>query len=199
MIEWVESNDQAIWARREGRALCSTRDPLSEAKKWVHSLHLKGSEREIAVVGVGATYHLLELRKTFPSLRILVFQTEEINLASAPQALRNSWDEFMQSNVVLYQGDEAHDRALSAVVQGPVFCFRPAATPGDLFVFDHLLGQDPNWFRRLCDILDLSDLKTSADRIPDSLAVNIKTIKFEPRAHASEEEKLYHVLKELVR
>ena len=62
---------------REGRLLCSPRNPLKEAEEWVlRYKELIGLTNNIAIVGCGAGYHVLELEKKYPNKNILVFDLD---------------------------------------------------------------------------------------------------------------------------
>lgn len=199
MIEWKLNDKSYTWARRDGRALCSSRDPLAEAAAWVSSLGLTGREIEVAVVGVGTAQHLFELRRQFSSLRILIFDSHEIDLSSAPLELATAWDDFRQTSVQLHQGAEAADFAAITLVRGPVVLFRSACAPLDLEIYGRLLGHDKREFVKACETYHFPELKAATAGVPADLAVNIKSLAQGSLAPSSTEEKLLASLRELVR
>ncbi|MFN7729684.1 MAG: hypothetical protein ACK5P7_11055 [Bdellovibrio sp.] len=209
MTEWILNDQSFVWARRDGRALCSSRDPLSEAQKWADSLRLTGRETEIGIVGVGAGQHLLEVRKRLPGARLLIFDSHAIDFFAAPLEIRQGWADLCESNVQLHQGAEALEWARFTVVKGPIFCFRSACTEIDLEIYDILLCQNPEVFSQACNRAGLLGLKAKASKIPSGIAVNLKSLsQAEASWHghegsqlgpASTDEKLLSVLRELVK
>lgn len=81
MIEWTEAGSLRL-PRREGLHLCSRRDPLAEARAWAEKIRAQGFklelENEIAVIGGGAGFHVAVLADTFPNLRLLVVDPEDV-------------------------------------------------------------------------------------------------------------------------
>jgi hypothetical protein len=61
---------------RDGRALCSRRDPVKEARDWVARQRLFPFDRTVVVLGFGAGYHLEELRRSKPELKIFVYELD---------------------------------------------------------------------------------------------------------------------------
>lgn len=199
MIEWKLNDKSYTWARREGRALCSSRDPVNEAVAWVSSLGLSGKETEIAVVGVGTAQHLFELRRQHPKIRLLIFDSHEIDFSSAPAETASAWDDFRQTNVQLHQGTEATDFAAITLVRGPVVLFRSACSATDFEIHARLLGQDARLFAKACETFHFPELKSAAQAVPANLAVNIKSLAQGQLPPSSTEEKMLSVLRELVR
>lgn len=209
MIEWMLNDQSFTWARRDGRALCSSRDPITEAQKWADSLKLTGREREIAIVGVGSAQHLLELRKRLPTTRLLIFDSNEIDFFAAPLEIRQSWAELCESNIQLHQGTEALEWARFTTVQGPVSCFRSACSDADLEIYEILLGQNPELFNQAADRAGLSGLKAKVAKIKPGFVVNLKSLSQgeatelgNEEAHlgpVATEDKLLSVLRELVK
>lgn len=67
---------------RQGKALCSTRNPLKEAQNWLKSIkeQMRYSALgtiDVLVLGCGSGFHLLELERNYPSLSICVFDFEK--------------------------------------------------------------------------------------------------------------------------
>lgn len=57
--------------------LCSRMDPRKEARVWVDAQKITGSFNEgIIIFGAGAGYHLVELRRRFPLLNWVVFESQ---------------------------------------------------------------------------------------------------------------------------
>lgn len=57
--------------------LCSRVDPRKEARVWVEAQHIQSMTGfGLIVLGAGAGYHLAELRRRFPLLRVTIFEDQ---------------------------------------------------------------------------------------------------------------------------
>ena len=72
-------NGQLI-ASRDGRLLCSPRDPVREANIWIEKQKLTGSDLDIAVLGAGAGHHINAIQNLCPNARITVLELDEDTL-----------------------------------------------------------------------------------------------------------------------
>jgi len=99
MIERGTSRSKHGIAKWQGKHLCSSVNPLQEAKQWVakHASRARGV-RQILVLGAGCGYHLAALQKEFPEQKILVIETcaELIEFAKTENALELHDVQFAQ-------------------------------------------------------------------------------------------------------
>lgn len=64
--------------QRNGKFLCSSRDPIKEAKSWLHAYAQELALAEtVVVIGCGAGFHLTELLNQYPKMVIEVLELEE--------------------------------------------------------------------------------------------------------------------------
>ena len=62
---------------RQGRPLCSRRDPVKEARDWLASLRILTSDKKVAVLGFGAGFHVRILQSEFPFLEVGILEFDE--------------------------------------------------------------------------------------------------------------------------
>lgn len=62
---------------RQGRLLCSPRDPDQEAARWISKQPLVTSDSHIVVLGFGAGFHIKSLRREYRALPMTVFESEQ--------------------------------------------------------------------------------------------------------------------------
>lgn len=75
MLACDQARNGAEIIRLNGRLVCSRVDPLQEAQKWVKKVkkdHPKNTT--IIVLGLGCAYHVVELKQTFNTSRIVVIE-----------------------------------------------------------------------------------------------------------------------------
>jgi hypothetical protein len=76
-FEWSLSEDKHQILSRDGRLLCSPRNPVKEAIDWVdRNRSLIETTNAVAVVGVGAGHHIQFLEESYPNKKILVFDID---------------------------------------------------------------------------------------------------------------------------
>lgn len=63
--------------QREGRLLCSPRNPELEAQKWCQSYSFRSFQQNVIIVGLGAGYHVDEFVQRNPSLHVTVLEKDE--------------------------------------------------------------------------------------------------------------------------
>lgn len=63
------SNGQLI-ASRNGRLICSPRDPEREAQAWLEKQKLTAQDRRVIVLGAGICHHINAIAKKFPDIKI---------------------------------------------------------------------------------------------------------------------------------
>lgn len=86
MIERATSKSQKPCLKFSGRYVCSSVDPENEARLWVEKNAMKIKDHRCAIIlGVGCGYHLIELHKKFPGLRVLAidFRREFVDFVKA--------------------------------------------------------------------------------------------------------------------
>lgn len=196
MIEWGTTARQDTWARWQDRALCSSRDPRKEAVQWVQGLELR-SPAEIIVVGAGVGYHLFELADRYPRARIVALDGKCEIEKEMPAALREEFAKRAGQLQAIYGLQEVCRFAMQPSV-ATVVRFRPACFDFENEIFEDLLGQGSAPFGRRAKMIGY-DFSKALEAIPESLAVNVKSLDPELLAMESREAKLLRVLRELVR
>lgn len=61
----------------DGHFLCSRRDPMKESEEWVTLQSLRSKyphQSRVAILGLGAGYHVLRFQEKFPTTQIVVFE-----------------------------------------------------------------------------------------------------------------------------
>lgn len=62
---------------RDGRLLCSPRNPQKEAQDWLIRQKINSSDCRVLVLGFGAGYHVQELKNVFPNIRVDVLELDQ--------------------------------------------------------------------------------------------------------------------------
>ena len=63
--------------QRNGKFLCSSRDPIKEAKAWLQTYaHQLAKADTVVVIGCGAGFHLTELLNTYPKIVVEIIELE---------------------------------------------------------------------------------------------------------------------------
>ena len=73
---------------RQGRLLCSPRDPQREAQRWLERITIRPDVEHLLLLGLGAGHQLLALHKAHPEKKITVFES---NKALVEMFQRQSW------------------------------------------------------------------------------------------------------------
>lgn len=110
---------------RNGRLLCSPRNPVKEASDWVQRQKLTGYDQNVLILGFGAGFHVVELQKQFPNLKIEIYEIDP--------DFRNSEFSFIS---------DLHSEKYDAIL-----AFRPAWAGFEaqyLQQYLHLTGRDQN-------------------------------------------------------
>lgn len=83
-LEFIETKSQHRGLKKNGKLVCSSINPVAEAKKWVNK-HLDAFTKaeSIVVLGIGCGYHLVELENKFEHKKILAIDTSEDIVAFA--------------------------------------------------------------------------------------------------------------------
>jgi hypothetical protein len=122
-FEWSLSEDKHQILSRDGRLLCSPRNPVKEAIDWVdRNRTLIEAANAVAVVGIGAGHHIQFLEESYPQKKLLVFDID---------SKFSFINKNFKSEVVLGI-DADHLRASNAEFFGQwpvVLAFRPAFQP----------------------------------------------------------------------
>lgn len=73
----AESNEVTFnTVSRNGRLLCSPRNPVKEAVDWLKRQNITSEDRSVLVLGYGAGFHVHELKKQFPNLNIHILELD---------------------------------------------------------------------------------------------------------------------------
>lgn len=75
MIEWIDSAAGIKVPTRDGRILCSSRDPIREAQKWVDSLP-KNLVGPVTIIGLGGGFHIQALLAKGLKINVIEFDHE---------------------------------------------------------------------------------------------------------------------------
>lgn len=196
MIDWGTNSRHETWARWQGRALCSLRDPRKEAVQWAEGLALRSPDAVI-VVGAGLGYHLFELADRFPKADIVALDGKSELQRTLPENLRAEFDARKNRLRVVWGLEDVCRFAMQASTAS-VVRFRPACGDFENEIFEDLLGHAPPLFGRRAALLGY-DFSKAIAAVPESLAVNVKSLDPEHLAIDSREAKLLRVLRELVR
>ena len=63
-------------ASRDGRLLCSPRNPIKEATDWLSRQKITIEDRSVLVLGFGAGFHVRELQRQFSNLKIHILELD---------------------------------------------------------------------------------------------------------------------------
>lgn len=105
----TESITLSAKTERNGRLLCSPRNPTKEAQDWVLRQKISNEDRTVLVLGFGAGFHARELHVQFPNLQIEIYELDE--------QIRDESFSFIKNLSVNTQDNKKYDAILA---------FRPA-------------------------------------------------------------------------
>ena len=152
---------------------------------------------EVWVVGIGVGYHLLELKRRWPHLRLVACDTkEELHQQAGQNHNGRSLAKLELSQ--LFYGEKACAVALEKIPRGPILRFRPACFASEEKVFESLRAHSPRAFLSSAQRQGYQSFTANFKHFPDVLAVNIKSL---PNSSdpSSSESKIHDLLKELIR
>jgi hypothetical protein len=110
-LEISKNINGQIVGSRNGLLLCSPRDPEREANAWFDKQKLIESDKKIIVLGAGIGYHIKEIQKHFPEIKIDVLELDT-----------DTRNELKISNVNLIE----HSVGVENIIFDAVLGFRPA-------------------------------------------------------------------------
>lgn len=151
-IKWRQA-DRGDWVPFvDDRALASTRDPRLEAIRWVQALPTIREESDIAVLGLGAGFHVAELARAFPNKKIFAFE----NHTEICDKFKKNFPELAEQVEVVdlseYQKNP-FDKSFGTIVH-----FRSAQqSAGDVYkkLYEHLVGVNGKLnIKEIIDTLD---------------------------------------------
>jgi hypothetical protein len=193
----------------DGRQLCSSRDPLKEAKGWCDLMlaaEKNGPASHYWVIGLGAGFHIEELARRRNESVISVIEFRESLVDSFLED--SSWGKALRGQVLVERvsGTQELFQSRSFLVYGlqfsRVFRFIPCLQGLEDWssaVESDLLGRSPSGFKTISKLLDLS-IPGFESRIRENESINIKMIdSLFDGAPMSEQKKMVSLLKELVR
>lgn len=206
--------------KKNGRLLASMMDPVREGMMWADRICANiGKDESIIVLGLGAGYHVLELRRRLPETPILVIEPDaEVERAAQDLVLQND------TNVV--ENAKVATRPFSLVVESDWTKLTGHGVLGDFLgspyriaihppsrqcepeyfanVEKLLLARDKTSFllhlRSRPDLFSLLNEEILASLRDQGEAVSIKTLQklFSDKAHSSRERRIWKVLEELI-
>jgi hypothetical protein len=174
---------------RDGRLMCSPRDPEKEAQSWMERQKIKASDSSVLVLGLGAAYHIHELRAQFPQLKIDVL---ELN-SDTSLALQ---DQFTgQNTVTLYSSaDELEQKQYDHIL-----CFRPAWIQYESSYLEYFLRLTQKSDEAFLRAVRSEELPATASVLEKrSIPFTLKDLNFIEADGADPEIKLWRCLRELV-
>lgn len=178
---------------RRGLRLCSHRDPVREAQTWVRSLK-ESSGGAWIVLGIGAGYHLLELRKQNPQSLILAVDFDIATIKSI--------DSNFQTHILdpAFDSSQVFEALIIPVLAlgFRVISFRPSWAGLETHfarIENLLLGRHGE-----CNPLIASDagLKKSFFSVPENLEINIKSMTQDEPLQPSVRWRRLRALRELI-
>jgi hypothetical protein len=188
----------------EGRQLCSSRDPLKEARIWCDLMlasEKNGPSGHYWVIGLGAGYHIEELARRRNESVISVIEGRE-SLAHT----FSSWGKALHGQVLIENISSSAElfESPSFLIYGlefsSIFRFAPCLQGAESWAScleADLLGRSAIGFKTISKLMNIS---VPSDRIQNNCEISIKTIdSFFDGAPMSEEKKIVSLLKELVR
>ena len=81
---------------RDGRWLCSPRDPVKEADDWLRRQKIYAADRAAVVLGGGACHHLLNLLQAYPQMQFRVVELDQETQVAAEKYLRSQATETLR-------------------------------------------------------------------------------------------------------
>ncbi len=90
MIERVKAKDGQTILKLNGRQICTSLNPLREARDWVKKNSRRFAEmKTVIVIGVGCGFHLAEIRRRFENTKIVAldFNQELIDFSAETHGL----------------------------------------------------------------------------------------------------------------
>jgi|GEM_PF-5256523 len=171
---------------RDGRLLCSPRNPEQEARHWLEQINLRSDDRDIVVVGLGAGHHVRILAASNPLLRVCVVELNaELRQRFLPPASVRVLDPDSEIQKIDY-----------------VVGFRPAwqAMEKDYLQVYVKLSQISRPAAQ--EAAEKAGLVLTAQRIqslPDQVHFSLKALDFLEEDSAQQEVKIWRCLRELVK
>jgi hypothetical protein len=160
--------DQTI-ASRDGRLICSPRDPIAEAKSWLVSQKLNQNDKRILVLGAGVAHHIQAAAQELPNSKIDVIELDRETHDYARKNNSYTGQVNFYSNIEEVTGN-TYDAILS---------FRPAWT-----------GYEKEYLEIYLDKTDRSALS--------EISFKLKNADFDENKSQDEEAKLWKTLRELI-
>lgn len=192
-FEFTMSRTQALTVSWQGRLLCSSRDPLAEAKGWVRSQFFKDSTKVI-VLGLGAGHHITALAEERLNQRIVVLDYHQTLIEKF----------LVPKNVEVINALSLGEEAMKSLVQEalPVLGFRPAWSGLERdyeYLKRDLCGQTPASLRAQAEFRGYYNLSQALNEKAPTI-VTVKEINsLMEKDKDSKESKVWQVLRELVK
>lgn len=209
MIKWKLNQNGYAWAEENERQLCSKYEPTKEAQLWVNAQNFSGKEKQICVVGLGALYHIFELRDRFKDVELILISSGEIDLFNAPTAMQIEWQNLLQSKAWYFSNMSLDRIAELCVIQDfspAVVLFRAACDFTEIQIYEKLRGLHKGTLLQnnaLESKVDKANMCKLLTGVGEKDLINIKSLSTQSAQtndnEFSKEEKAYLVLKELIR
>ena len=207
MIEKVSSKSGHTVFKWSGRLVCTSLDPIREARDWVKKHQRRLTDLSTFVVlGVGCGYHIAELRRRYPQAKILAIDIcqEMVKLTQELQSLDTQGVESIVVNSPQALLQNTH--LMAALGQAyAVVRFHPS-TQWSVESYDHiestLLGRNSEGFQWLLQSRDpLADVlrpTVALTTVGEKRPVTIKNLVEALTSSESSEGLIVRALRELV-
>lgn len=144
--------------QREGRLLCSPRDPRREAQKWCER-YSQIRNKSVVIIGLGAGHHVLEWIRQNPQSQVVVLEKDQglLDAFECESALPQNVKIIAMRTVEAFIGSEMWMNLLEGGYH--VLAFKPAWQGAEKFFLDLYLGLTQSTvtsFTQACEHLGLS-------------------------------------------
>ena len=182
---------------RDGRWICSPRDPVKEAAEWCRRQKLVAEDRTAVVLGGGAGHHLLQLAAENSKLKILAVELDPTTLSSTEM--------FLQTNGLKQERVEIIDRAsaeaLICTQYDIVLNFRPAWAGFENQYMALYFQLTQNSASSLARAAEKNHMPLTGQVLKEKLSeiqFSLKDLDFQESEDPAKEVKFWRVLRELI-
>ena len=194
--------------QREGRLLCSPRDPQMEAKKWC-ARYPQVSNKPVVIIGLGAGHHVLEWIQQNQHSEVVVLEKDQsfLDAFECERALPENLKIIAVKSVESFVGSELW---ISLLENGfHTLAFKPAWQGAEKFFLDLYLGLTQSSvasFTQACEYLGLSlskrEILSASENVKALSPIHhLAEVPLNPSQQAAEVEELllWKCLREMVK
>ncbi len=196
-LEEHKTTDGLRTLSRNGRCLCSPRDPQKEAEEWLSRQKIHSEDRTVVVLGLGAGYHLIALVNKFPKLALKVIDLDDEIFQTT-----KSWIELLRQTspqIQCYNHESA--ASLSCLEYDLVLNFRPAWAGLENQYMVEYFRLTQNSASSLARAAEENRLEVTSQGLKDkisSIDFSLKDLDFVGADGGNEEVKFWRALRELI-